>query len=546
MINLRNYQEKGVKEIQAVLREKVKHVLYQLPTGGGKTVVFSYMSLSAANKDKRVLIITDREELLKQAGGSIGKFGINCAYIKSGNKFIDYRKNIFVAMSQTLRNRINLPEWREFITNDIDLVIIDEAHIQEFNYLFEDGILKDKIVIGFTATPSRTGNMRQLGLDYERLVRGGEPKDLIEKGYLLNCDIMKIEGVEMEGVKTDSSTGDYNNREMANRFDKVKLYAGIVHNYRKFAEGKKMIVFCADVKTAIKTTIQLNEAGYAAKFVCSEVGEPKPLPERDLFGEQKQADEEKYNEKMKAYRFYKENYHKHSGTRKQVFDGFHADEFKILVNVDIATKGFDEPSVEVVAVMRATKSMTLWLQMIGRGSRLFENKDSFLVLDFGANKERLGGYDDNRNWSLWHETGSSGAGVAPVKECGHSETGKPIPSGNDVKKGCRRLIHASYTLCPFCGYKYPDKAPPKDVELILDEVKDENGISLKAKSFKEMDWEELEKYRTIKKHQMAWLWRQLYQRGKLEEIENYGKFNNWGKQTIEKAQNYCKTVFEAA
>lgn len=546
MINLYDYQDKLVKEIRQVLIEKAYHVLVQLPTGGGKTIVFSYLALAAANKDKRVLILTDREELLKQAGGSIKQFGLNCAYIKAGNKFIDYRKNIFIAMSQTLRNRINLPEWMEFITNDVDLIIIDEAHIQEFNYIFEDGILNKKIVLGFTATPSRVGNMRQLGVDYERLIRGAEPKDLIEKGYLLNCDMMKIEGVEMEGVSVDAASGDYNNREMSTRFDKPKLYAGLVHNYKQHCEGKKMIVFCTNVENAIKTTIELNNAGYSAKFVCSEVAEPKPQNQESLFEEKDIAELEKYNLKLKHYRFFKENYIKYSGTRKQVFDAFAKDEFKILVNVDIATKGFDEPTIEVVAVCRATKSMTLWLQMVGRGARICKRtgKTHFTVLDFGGNSDRLGEYDENRNWSLWHNSGKDGGGIAPVKECGHTETGKEIPSGGDVKKGCRRLIHASYTLCPFCGYKYPDKAPPKDIELVLSETKDKNGVSLKAKSFKEMDFDDLEKYRSIKGHMTSWLWRQLYNRGGLEEVKLYTDHAKYSKQTAEKALNYCKNTLE--
>lgn len=549
MINLYSYQAELVNNIRATLKEKIKHILIQLPTGGGKTIVFSYMSLAAANKDKRVLILTDRDELLKQAGKTIGGFGLNSALIKAGNKFIDYRKNIFIAMSQTLRNRIKLPEWREFIENDIDLIIIDEAHIQEFNYIFEDGILDKKIVLGFTATPSRGGKMRQLGLDYERMIRGAEPKDLIELGYLHNCDMMRIEGVSVDGLTVDASTGDYNNREMAARFDKPKLYAGLVHNYREHTPDKKMIVFCPDVKTAIKTTIELNEAGYAAKFVCSDVAEPKSQIQEDLFDDGKVSGRlQKYNEQLKHYKFYIDAYKKYSGTRKQVLDGFAANDFKILVNVDIATKGFDQPDIEVVAVCRATKSMTLWLQMIGRGSRLSPKtgKTHFTVLDFGANSERLGGYDENRNWSLWHNTAKDGGGIAPVKECGYTETGKEIPSGNDVKKGCRRLIHASYTLCPFCGYKYPDKPAPKDVELVLAETKDQNGVSLKAKSFKEMSWSDLETYRKIKGHMNSWLWRTLYSRGKLDEVANYCDYAKYSKQTKDKALNYCKNTFETA
>lgn len=546
-IVLRNYQNKTISEIRENLKKGYKHILTQLPTGGGKTIIFSFLSIKSSEKEKRVLILTDREELLKQAGGSIGKFGENCSYIKAGSKFIDYRKNVYIGMSQTLRNRIKLPMWRDFILNDIDLIVIDEAHIQEFNYLFESGLLNDKIVLGFTATPSRSGKMRQLGYDYERLVRGAEVKDLIDAGFLLNCDIYECEAPDMTGAKINNLNGDYAEYDMYSRYNTAKLYQGLVSNYQKHTPGKKMIVFCVNVEHAIKTTIELNNAGISAKFISSEPSEPKaPENKGDLFDmelkEEDRAEIAKYQEKLEKYKFFKENYPLYSGTRKQVFEGFKNNEFKVLVNVDIATKGYDEPSIEVVAVYRATKSLTLWLQMLGRGSRIFPNKDSFSVFDFGGNKSRLGGYDEIREWSLWHETKKDGEGVPPLKECGIDSKSKPIKSGNEIEKGCRRLILASQMLCPFCGFKYPDKKENSEVELVLSELKDENGVSLAVKSFKEMNFDELEIYRRAKKHKSAWLWRQLWNRGGEDELRQFAEYQKWSKSTTNQAINYCNQV----
>lgn len=546
MITLRDYQNKVVQEIRQRFREGVNSLLVQLPTGGGKTVIFSYISLGIAQKENRVLILTDRDELLKQAGGTISKFNLNPFFIKAGAKYIDHRKNIHIAMSQTLRNRIKEKQWADFIREDVDLIIIDEAHIQEFNYLFESGLLKGKKVLGFTATPSRSGKMRQLGMDYEKMVRGAEPKDLISLGYLLNCDTYKFDAPDMTGVKINSLTGDYSEDSMFQRYDQKTFYQGLVMNYKKHAEGKKMIVFCCNVEHAIKTTIQLNEAGYRAKFICSEKGKPKEVAATSLFDEdghgQQRAEYEKYKAKMKEYNFYLENYKKFSGTRKQIFDGFHDNEFEILVNVDIATKGFDEPSIEVVAVYRSTQSLTLWLQMLGRGSRIMDGKDGFIVFDFGGNVDRLGNYDDNRTWSLWHEAKNKGGGVPPLKECGVTSKGNPIKSTSDVKKGCERLIMASLQLCPYCGFKYPDKKDAEEVELTLSEIKDDQGVSLAVKSFAKMNWEELETYRKLKKHKQSWLWRQLWIRGGEDEVRKYATHAHWGHSVTEKAVNYCKGV----
>lgn len=517
-----------------------------LPTGGGKTVVFSYISQGISAKENRVLILTDREELLKQAGGTIQKFGIYPSLIRAGSKHIDYRRNVFIAMSQTLRNRTKQKEWIDFLQNDVDLFIIDEAHIQEFNHLFESGILKGKKVLGFTATPARTGKMRQLGMDYEKLIRGPEPKELIDMGYLLNADTYKFDAPDMSNVKINNITGDYSEDSMFQQYDRAKFYQGLVTNYKLHAEGKKMMVFCCNVEHAIKTTAQLCEAGYRAKFVASERPKPKEVQSTSLFDEdghgEVRAEFERYKSKVKAYNFYQENFKKYSGPRKQIFDDFHDNKFEILVNVDIATKGFDEPSVEVVAVYRSTKSLTLWLQMLGRGSRIFKGKESFIVFDFGDNVDRLGNYDDNRNWSLWHESKKGGGGVPPLKECGITSTGKPIKSSSDVPKGCERLILASLQLCPYCGFKYPDKKEAQEVELTLSEIKDEQGVSLAVKNFSEMNWDEIETYRSLKKHKPAWLWRQIWIRGGEDELRKYAVYRNWGHGVTEKSINYCKSV----
>lgn len=546
MIELRPYQDKFVKDIRVAFKQGFNSILNQLPTGGGKTVIFSYIALNTAKKGNRVLILTDRDELLKQAGGSIKEFGLNPSYIKAGTKFIDYRRNVYVAMSQTLRNRIKQKEWAKFIKDDIDLVIIDEAHIQEFNYLFESGLLKGKKVLGFTATPSRSGKMRQLGMDYEKLIRGAEPKDLIDLGYLLNCDTYKFDSPDMNGVEINSLTGDYRESAMYKRYDNSKTYQGLVQNYKKYTEGKKMIVFCCNVEHAIKTTIKLNEAGYRAKFVSSKKSRPKEVASVTLFDEDgygtERAEFEKYKSKLKEYYFYEENYKKYSGSRSQIFKGFKNNEFEILVNCDIATKGFDEPSIEVVAVYRSTQSLTLWLQMLGRGSRIFKNKESFTVFDFGGNVDRLGNYDDNRVWSLWHEARKEGGGVPPLKQCGLTSTGRLIKSTSDVEKGCTRMIMASLQLCPYCGFKYPEKKEAKEVELTLSEIKDDEGVSLAVKNFAAMNWNELTLYRKLKKHKPAWLWRQLWIRGGEKELRNYAAQEKWSHNVTERAVNYCKSI----
>lgn len=536
MIKLYPFQEKLISNIKSELENGYNHLMCQSPTGSGKTVMFSYIAQNSSRKGKKILIITDRMELLSQAGGTLEQFSINHAYIKAGAKTINKKKSTYVAMAQTLRNRINIPEWADFIKNHIDLFIIDEAHIQEFNYLFESGLLEKKMVLGFTATPIRAGKMRQLGLDYDKIIRGEYIKELVKDRYLLNCDIYDFGGPDLSDVSYNYMKGDYSAKDMFKKYNTTNLYQGLIKNYQKVVDGQKMIVFCCNVEHAINTTIQLNNNNLSAKFICSQKAPPKS---NEIMSNAQSAI---YQEKLRLYELYKKYFDLFSGPRKEIFEDFKNNKFKILVNVEIATKGYDCPDIKVVALCRATTSLALYLQMIGRGSRISKGKTHFTVLDFGENKARFGSYDAPREWDLWHEE-KKGGGVPPMKYCGISEDGEELKGDGFVDEGCERLILAAYRICPFCGFKYPKKDPRKEVDLLLSSIKDKNGISLKMKPFRKMTHEELYKYREIKNHKIAWLWHQLWNRGKEKELIKFANTYRWSKNYIDSAVRYCKSIY---
>lgn len=538
MIQLYKHQSKFVDEILTQFKKGKKHVLAQSATGSGKTVMFSYIAKQTSLKNKKVLIITDRTELLAQAGGTIESFDMNPFYIKAGTKFIDKNKSIYIAMSQTLRNRMSNPIWRNFIENNIGLIIIDEAHKQEFNHVFDDGFLDNKYVIGFTATPVRAGKMTQLGLQYNTIVQGKPIKWLIKKGYLLNCDIYDCGQPDLSNVAINKLKGDYSESSMFKKFDNAKLYKGLVKNYLNLCEGQKMMVFCCNIQHVIKTTRELNKAGINARFIASKVSAPKE-PKKWT-----PATEAIFKEKFKAYQLYEKYFYKLSGERDKVFEWFKKSNDGVLVNMDIATTGFDDPTVKVVALYRATASLVLYLQMIGRGARILKNnmagKTHFTVLDFGGNKSRFGPYDVDRNWGLWHDEVKPGGGVPPMKVCGEDSKFNKLKGAADVKKGCERLILAAYKLCPFCGFKYPEKDKAKEVELALSEIVDEKGVSIKNKAFKDMNFEELTQYRSIKKHHINWLYRMLWVREKQKTIREYAEVYQWKKSRIEFVIKDCE------
>ena len=542
MIELYKHQAKFVNDILVQFKKGRKHVIGQSPTGSGKTVMFSAMASQAAKKNNKVLILTDRIELLNQAGGTIESFDMNPQYITAGTKSIEKDRGIFIAMSQTLRNRLKNPEWLNFVKNEIKMIIIDEAHKQEFNHMFKDSLLDDKYVIGFTATPVRDGGMVQLGIQYDAIVTGKPIKWLIKKGYLLNCDIYDLGSPDLSSVSVNKAKGDFSESSMFKKYDTSTLYKGLVKNYKRIADGDKMMVFCCNVEHAIKATKSLRKSGINARFISSKKGLPKePKKWTD-------ANRAIFKEKFASYKLYEKYFYKYSGDRKQVFDWFKSTEDAVLVNVGIATTGFDDPGVKVIALYRATMSLVLYLQMIGRGSRVLkkdpESKTHFTVLDFGGNKDRFGPYDVERSWGLWHDEVKSGGGVPPMKVCGEDSNTNPIKGAGDIKVGCHRLILAAYKLCPFCGFKYKQKVDKtKAVDLKLSEVTNKQGVAIKSKPFRDMDFEELTEYRKAKKYHVNWLYRLLWLKDKENTIIEYAQTYKWKRARLEYVLRDCVNKF---
>ena len=537
---LRRYQTKAIEDIRLFFAAGGKHCILQAPTGAGKTCIFAYLAHAVAKKTNKILIISNRTELLYQSGGAISSFGLKSFYIEAGCKNVNHSFNCYVSMAQTLRNRIELPNWIEFIKS-INLFIIDELHLQDFNYLFESGLLNDKYLIGFTATPLRSGKMRQLGLDYEKIISTIQVRELIEQNYLVNDDYFGCMAPKMDGVKIDRMSGDYQENQMFAKFNTTTLYAGLVKNYNDLTPNTKAICFCVNIEHCVQTTIKLNEAGINARFIVSDVSVPKLPADTNDVG--KMA---RYNERKRIYDLYQMNKELFSGDRDTVIQDFRESKYDVIVNAGILTTGFDCPDVETIILNRATTSLTLLLQMLGRGSRIYGDKTHFNILDFGDNCSRLGFYTENREWSLWHDEVGKG-GLSPVKECGWTAEGKAIIpdkppdlfSGVYVKQGCRRLILAAYDICPFCGFKYPEKIS-KEVELggIMFDFQRQQAV--RTKRIKDMTNHEIYTYWKEKGHKSAWLWRQLWYKGGELALCQFGKEYKWNYSTIANAVSFCR------
>ncbi len=417
MIELRGYQKDLINESRQALA-KHKHIIVQSPTGSGKGVLIGSM---ASMSKYRVLILAHSEEILKQDAGHARKWGVDAAEV-----FAKTRKrpteNCCCMMVQTLRQRLKKPEWYEWFCS-FGFFILDECHRAEFDFLFEQPVIINLFVVGLSASPARYGQMRQLGLDYGAVVVGPQVSDLIDQGYLCRCRLFSLDAPSMDDVEWSYGRGDYNLSQMASKFKSRARYVGAVDNYERLCKGQKCLVFCCSSEQTINLTQEFCSRGIEAKYCLS--------------GD---FDED-------------EDY---SGDRKEVVEAFARGEFPVLVNFGLFTTGIYIPDIKVVMLMFSTTSLVKYLQCLGRASRPAEGKNNeFICLDFGRNYERLGRYEDRREWSVWHNT-SAGGGVPPTKECPQ----------------CGRLVPVSWTDCKFCGYHWPTQTETYHAE--LQEIIEEN------------------------------------------------------------------------
>jgi len=360
-------------------------------------------------------------------------------------------------------------------------VICDEAHKQEFNPYFEqDAFPKNVVILGFSATPMRSGKQRQLADDFEIMIEGLQVPELIKRGRLVKDRYFGVkQHADMSGVRMNSF-GDYQESGMFERFNKRELYQGAVKNWKELTPDTVTLVFCVNIQHTIETCKEFNRAGIDAMFLTSDVALP-----RMGSGE---AAKVRYDEKMRDYENWKDAYLKYSGERNSILRRWRENKFKVLVNAGILTTGFNRKDIETIVINRATTSTPLWLQMLGRGSRTYPGKQHFNILDFGDNARNLGYYNQQRQWSLWHEQ-RGGDGAPPVKSCGGGDPisgkeGKPDKNG---RRGCGSYIFASTMICPYCGYIFEQQKQEKFADLI--EIEYSKPISFEKSLYEKLDRE---------------------------------------------------------
>lgn len=341
-MELRPYQETARQKVQEEWEEGKKRTLLVLPTGTGKTIVFSKIIEDRVKKGERVLVIAHRGELLEQASDKLYKStGLKTATEKAEQTSLGSFYRVVVGSVQTLQREKRL---NQFPPEYFDTIVIDEAH-----HAISDGYqrvlqhFESANVLGVTATPDR-GDMRNLGSYFESLAYEYSLPEAIKSGYLSPIKALTIPlKLDLSNVKQQA--GDFSTKDLGTALD--PYLEQIAEEMKKQCLNRKTVVFLPLVKTSQKFRDILNKHGFKAAEVNGE-----------------------------------------STDREQVLKDYEEGKYNVLCNSMLLTEGWDCPSVDCVIVLRPTKVRALYSQMVGRRTRLAPGKKELLLLDFLWHTER--------------------------------------------------------------------------------------------------------------------------------------------------------------
>lgn len=422
MLHLRDYQRAAVDGLYDYWREQPGSPLIVLPTGGGKSLVLGTIckELIEGWPDMRVLVVTHVRELILsnyQELLNIWPFA-PAGIFSAGVGRRDAKAQIVFGGVQTIANKADQ-------IGHIDVVLVDEAHLMPRNSETQYGKLieglratnPDLKLVGLTATPYRLGEgllTEGDGALFDDICFEKPIGEMIEEGYLCRpiskgmATAFDLSGVGKQG-------GDYKQNALQAAIDKDDITASVVDEIVTYgtasgAERKAWLCFCSGVEHARHMRDEIRSRG----FSCETVTGDTPTGERD-----------------------------------RILADFKAGKIRALTNNSVLTTGTNLPIIDLVAFCRPTLSAGLYVQMAGRGLRLYPGKENCLFLDFAGVVRKHGPID-----AVTPPGMKKGDGEAPVKQC-------PQEPDDRGLVGCGSLIHASLHTCPDCGYEFPVDETPK-------------------------------------------------------------------------------------
>jgi DNA repair protein RadD len=431
----RDYQAKLEQDIYAAWHAGSRNVLAVLPTGGGKTFIFSRVAAAAQTA---VCVSAHRRELVGQMSIALAREGVrhrvigpdslmrSCASLHMDEfqrSFIDPNGRVAVASVDTLANMSANDPWLQ----QVGLWVQDEAHhvLAENKWGRACALFPNAYGLGVTATPTRADG-KGLGRDADGvmdvMVTGPSMRELIQRGYLTDYRIFAPPSdLDLSQVPTTDS-GDYSPPKLKQARQQSHITGDVVAHYLRIARGKLGVTFDTDIESATQTAAAYNAAGVPAEVVSSKT--PELL-------------------------------------RARVLRRFRNRDILQLVNVDLFGEGFDLPAIEVVSMARPTQSYGLYCQQFGRALRIMDGKLRAIIIDHVGNVQRHGLPDAPRMWSLdrrERRSRTAPSDVIPVRTC--------------LNETCMAVYERVYKACPFCGFEVvpAGRSSPEQVDGDLHEL----------------------------------------------------------------------------
>jgi superfamily II DNA or RNA helicase len=368
-------------------------VLYVLPTGGGKTVIFSYITERAARLGNRVCILVHRQELVDQTSRTLTEIGVEHGIIAAG-RAQDLSFGVQVASVQTLARRLH-----RIPADFFQLLVVDEAHHAVAGSWSKvlDHYARAKI-LGVTATPERLDG-RGLGDKFQAMVQGPDCGWLTDNGYLAPARVFAPPSkLDMGSVR--KLGGDYRMDDAAAAMERAGIMGDAVTHYRRHLAHGTAIAFCCSVAHAQAVAEAFNAAGIASAVVDGTL---------------------------------------HPEVRRHMIADLGTGRIRVLASCQIISEGTDVPSVTGAILLRPTQSLSLFLQQVGRCLRPAPGKAEAIILDHVGNTLTHGLPTDPREWSLdGRKRRQRDASAPPVKVC----------------EQCFAAVPSAARACPCCGHTF--------------------------------------------------------------------------------------------
>ena len=449
---LRPYQEADIERLRQCYAAGARSVLYQAPTGSGKTVLFATVVAGAAERGHRIAILGHRQEITEQISAALDALGVVHGVIAAGQAETADAA-VRVCSVATLARRLDR-------LTDTDLIVVDEGHHAAARTWRRIIAAAPRAkLLGVTATPERLDG-KGLGEIFEELIIGPSVEELIDGGYLTPSTCYAPERtVDLSRVRTRA--GDYALDQLADAMSSGIVIGSAVDEYERLCPGVPAITFCVDIAHSQRVAACFTARGYRAAHVDGDTDK---------------------------------------GERRRLIAALGSGELQILCNCGLISEGLDVPDVLAVILLRPTKSLALYLQQVGRALRPVPGKARALVLDHAGNALRFGPPDAPREWSL--------DGRARGDDAASLELQRRCPE-------CGAIIALAAWHCPECGavLREPETARP-EIKTRLVRTEHLQAMSYRqALLWAGRDERRLRLVARARGYKQGWVWHVLQQRG---------------------------------